>query len=180
MRRILGNIAIVSALLLTITCAYAQETAAAIDVRGDILKPRQWTVSDLKGQFAKDIQTIKFSTGTDQPLHTGTGVPLISLLQAATPRIETTPKHYDLSFLVIIEARDGYRVYFSLAELLPACGRAQAWLILDMDGKALPDKEAPVRLAVLSDQEHDRYIWGIAKITLVDGTKLANQLSTSR
>jgi len=46
-----------------------------------------------------------------------------------------------------------------------------------MDGNALADKEVPARLAILSDKGHDRYICGIAKITLVDGTRLAARLS---
>jgi DMSO/TMAO reductase YedYZ molybdopterin-dependent catalytic subunit len=161
-------------------CAYAQQNVTSIEIGGDILKPRQWTISDLKQQFAKDIQTVKFSTGTDQAQHSGTGIPLLSLVQAGEPKNESTPKHYDLSFFVIIEARDNYRVYFSLAELLPACGNAQAWLVWDMDAKALPEKEAPVRLVVSSDKGHDRYIYGIARVTLVDGTKLAARLTLGK
>lgn len=160
--------------------ATAQDSVPLIDIRGDVLNARQWTVSDLKQKFADELKSIKYTTGTDNEQHTGTGIPLISLLQASTPRTEKIPKHYDLTFLVILEAKDNYRVYFSLAELLPACGHAQAWLILDMDGKALPGKEAPVRLAVLSDQGHDRYLYGISSITLVDGTKLAAQLPSVR
>lgn len=180
MRRIEICVTFVLVFVLIGICASAQDSGEAIEVRGDIIKPRQWPVRDLKQQFAKEIQTVKFTTGTDQSQHTGTGIPLVSLLQAATPKTETTPKHYDLSFLVILEGRDSYRVYFSLAELLPACGHASAWLIVDMDGKPLPDKEAPVRLVVLSDQGHDRYLYGIARITLVDGTKLAGRLSAGR
>ncbi len=161
-------------------CANAQDSAASIDVRGDVLNARQWTVLDLRQKFADELKPIKFTNGTDQEQHMGTGIPLISLLKASAPKTEEIPKHYDLTFLVILEAKDNYRVYFSLAELLPACGHAQAWLILDMDGKALPGKEAPVRLAVLSDQGHDRYLYGIARITLVDGTKLAAQLPSGR
>ena len=180
MRKALGSALLSAAILLLGQCARAQESAASFAVQGDILNPRQWTVSDLRQQFAKEIQTVRFTTGTDQKQHTGTGVPLITLLQAATPKTEKVPKHYDLTFLVILEAHDNYRVFFSLAELLPACGRAQAWLILDTDGKALQGKEAPVRLAILSDQGHDRYLYGIASVTLVDGTKLAAQLSARR
>ncbi len=158
--------------------AYAQDLT--IDIGGDVLNPRQWTPSDLKQRFAKEIQTVKFSTGIDQAQHTGTGILLVSLLQAAGPKVEKTPKHYDLSFFVLLEGRDKYRVYFSLAELLQACGHAQAWLLLDMDGKPLAENEAPARLAVLSDQGHDRYLYAIARITLVDGTKIADQRSAGR
>jgi len=53
-------------------------------------------------------------------------------------------------------------------------------VVFEVDWKPRSEKEAPVRLAVLSDKGHDRYIWGIVTITLVDGTKLANQLSAAR
>ena len=180
MRHVFGVAAVFAAILLVAQCVKAQESAATLAVRGDVLKPGQWSVADLKQQFAKEIQTIKFATEADRAQHIGTGIPIISLLQAATAKTEKVPKHYDLTFLVILEAHDSYRVFFSLAELLPACGRAQAWLVWDMDGKALSGKEAPFRLVVLSDQGHDRYIYGIASVTLVDGTKLATQLSAGR
>jgi hypothetical protein len=108
------------------------------------------------------------------------GIPLISLLQEASPKTEKVPKHYDLTFLVIIEAHDLYQVFFSLAELLPACGNAQAYLIWDVDGKPLSANEAPFRLIVSSDRGHDGNIYGIASITLVDGTKLASQLAAGQ
>jgi len=175
------NLAMIAVVFLcATTCVYSQDTPTSVEIRGDVLKPGRRTAADLRSQFTKEIQSIKFSTATDQPEHTGTGIPLTSLLQAAAPKVEKTPKHYDLSFFVIIEGRDGYRVYFSLAELLAPGGHAQAWLVFEVDGKPLTEKEAPVRLAVLSDKGHDRYIWGITKITLVDGTKLANQLSAAR
>ncbi len=180
MRHFAGASAITAVVLVMRLWANVQEPAASIELCGDILKPRQWTMSDLRQQFGKEIKTLKFSTGTDKAPHTGSGFPLVSLLQAAIPKTEKTPKHYDLSFFVILEAHDNYHVYFSLAELLPSCGHAQAFLILDMDGKALPDKEAPIRLVVLSDQAPDRYIFGISRVTLVDGTKLAPQISAGR
>lgn len=154
----------------------AQDSSATIAVRGDVQKPGEWTVQAIRQQFAKQAQAVTFTAGDNQPM-VGTGIPLYSLIQEAAPRTGKAPKHYDLSFLVILEARDGYRVYFSLAELTPQCGNAQAWLVWEVGGKPLSEKEAPFRLAVLSDQGHDRYIYAIAAMTLVDGTKLANRLA---
>lgn len=180
MRRLSGFAMLVAAVLLTGHSVFAQETVATLAVRGDILKPGQWSVVDLKQQFAKEVQTVRFSPGADKPQQVGTGIPLVSLIQAAAPKIEKVPKHYDLTFLVILEARDSYRVFFSLAELLPQCGHAQVWLVWDVDGKPLSGNEAPLRLVVLSDRGHDRYIYGIVGVNLVDGTKLATQLATGR
>ena len=133
--------------------------------------------SDVRQQFADKIQRVPFATGENKEQHTGTGIPLVALLLKAGLRTQQTPKHYDLSFFVIVEAHDGYRAYFSLAELLPANGHASAFLIWDVDGKPLPAKETPFRLIAASDRDADRSIYGIATIRLVDGTKLANQLS---
>jgi DMSO/TMAO reductase YedYZ molybdopterin-dependent catalytic subunit len=166
---------ITMAVLFAACCVFSQNPAT-VAVRGDVVKPHQWSMEELKQQFSKDVQTIKIPSGKEQAQQTGTGIPLLSLIQAASLKVETTPKHYDLTFLAVVEAHDSYRVFFSLAELLPQCGNAQAWLIWDMDGKPLSGKEAPLRLIVLSDRGHDRQIYGIASITLVDGTKLAARL----
>ncbi len=156
---------------------FAQGPATGLAIRGDVSKPGVWSVDDLKQQFAKEVQTFKFTLGEDKQQKTGTGVPLLSLIKAAELKTEKTPKHYDLSFMVIIEAHDGYRAYFSYAELSPRVGHAEAWLVWDVDGKPLSGKEAPLRLVVSSDRAPDRCIYGIASMTLVDGIKLANQLA---
>jgi hypothetical protein len=179
MRSIVQSVILFLGILAPAHNALAQVPSATLAVRGDIQKPAEWTVEALKQQFAKQAQTVKFTTG-DKQERVGTGIPLYSLIQEAAPKLEKTPKHYDLSFFVILEARDGYRVYFSLAELTPQCGHAQVWLDWDVDGKPLSGDEAPLRLVVSSDQGHDRYIYGISSITLMDGTRLANQLAGRR
>jgi DMSO/TMAO reductase YedYZ molybdopterin-dependent catalytic subunit len=179
MRSIVQGIILFAGVFAPAHYALAQVSSATLTVRGDIQKPGEWTVETLRQQFAKQTQTVKFTAG-DKQQNVGTGIPLYSLIQEAALKTEKAPKHYDLSFLVILEARDSYRVYFSLAELAPQCGHAQVWLIWDIDGKPLSDKEAPFRLVVSSDQGHDRHIYGISTLTLVDGTKLANQLAGRR
>jgi hypothetical protein len=170
----------ISAAMLFVTgFALAQEPTTVM-VRGDVLKSRQWSIEDLKKQFPQEVQSIKFSLSKDKPQQTATGIPLLSLIKAAEPRIEKTQKHYDLTFLVILEARDSYRIFFSLAELLPQCGNGQAWLVWDVDGKPFSGKEAPFSLIVLSDRGHDRHIYGIATIRVVDGIKLATRLAAEQ
>ena len=158
----------------------AWDAGAMLTVHGDVLHPGPRTVADLKEKFSKEIQNVEFTSGMDKQKHTGTGIPLSSLLVAVGPKNEKVPKHHDLTFFVVLQALDHYRVFFSLAELLPACGRAQAWLVWEVDGKPLAGKEAPFRLVVLSDQGHDRFIYGIATITLLDGTKIVNQLAVGK
>jgi hypothetical protein len=157
--------------------AFAQSQDAGLSIRGDVLKPCLWSINDLKRQFAAEVQAIQFTLGENKQQRTGTGIPLLSLIKAAKLKTQKEPKHYDLSFLVIVEARDGYRAHFSFAELSSECGHANVWLFWDVDGKPLSGKEAPLRLVVSTDRDPDRCIYGIASITLVDGTQLANRLA---
>jgi len=167
------------AVLFTVSYVLAQEPTTVM-VRGDVLKPREWSISDIKQQFSNEIQTIKLPAGKDGQQQAATGVPLIALIKAAELRVEKTPKHYDLTFLVYIQAHDAYRVFFSLAELMPQGSNQQAWLVWDVDGKPLSGKEAPYRLVVLGEGAHDRQIYGVTSINLVDGTKLANRLNAGQ
>jgi DMSO/TMAO reductase YedYZ molybdopterin-dependent catalytic subunit len=166
--------------VLTLHFAAAQDSASTLSIRGDIQKPVHWSVEALKMQFAGQAQQIKFAAGKDKQLKVGTGVSLLSVVQAAALKTDQSVRHHDLKFLVILEATDSYRVFFSLAELMPQCGHAQAWLIWSVDGKPLSEKESPVRLVVSSDQGADRYIYGISTISLVDGDKLAKQLKADQ
>ena len=179
MRSYLKTVILFTAVLLTAHSVFSQSAASGIMIRGDVLKPGSWSVDDLKRQFAKDIQTVKLAIGEDKQQKTAVGIPLFTLINAAELKTEKTPKHYDLSFIVIVEASDAYRVFFSLAELMPKNGQPQVWLVWEVDGKPLSGKEVPLRL-VSTDRGADRSIYGIGSMTLVDGIKLANQLASSK
>ena len=169
------------ALLHPLNCLSAQDAATTLSIRGDVQKPVRWSIDQLKERFAGQIKEVKF-IDADKSQKIGTGIQLLSVIQACGPRIEKDTKwtlkdtlHHDLSFLVILEARDSYKVFFSLAELMQWFGNAQAWLLWNVNGKPLSGKQAPLWL-VVSGQGFDRNIYGIEKITVVDGIKLANQL----
>jgi hypothetical protein len=149
-------------------------------MRGDLQKTVQWSVDDLKSKFAAQVQEVKFAGGMDKATHVGTGVSLLSLIQGVALKTDSAVKHHDLKFLVIVEAHDGYRVFFSLAELMPQGGQAQAYLLWNVDGKPLSGKEAPFRLVVPTDKAGDRAIFGVTQIMLADGVKLANQIKAGQ
>jgi len=161
----------VLAALLSAGSVFAQRNS--LEIRGDVQKPRTWSVDDIKKQFAGEIQTVKSTFGREKEERTSTGIPLVSLLKAAEFKVEKTPKHYDLSFIVIIEAYDGYHAYFTFAELAGAAKETPVLLIWEENGKPIPDDETPFRLRAGGN---DRSIFGITRITLVDGVKLTNSL----
>ena len=161
----------VLAALLPVGSAFAQRNF--LEIRGDVQKPRSWSVDDVKKQFAVEIQTRKRTFGPDKRELSSTGIPLISLLKAAEFKTAKTQKHYDLSFLVIIEAHDGYRAWFTFAELAEGEKENPVLLVWEENGKPVPENEAPFRLRAGGG---DRSIYGITRITLVDGVKLADSM----
>jgi len=167
--------ALAAVVLLASLCLLAQDRAAKLSARGDVQNPMEWSIEELKTQFAGKIQDVKFLSGKEKQSRVGIGIPLLSVIQAAGLKTDKGIRHHDLKYMAIVEAYDSYQAFFSVAELMPEVGNAQAWLVWNVDGKPLPEKEAPLRLVVSSDQAGHRQIFGVVKIILVDGAKLAGQ-----
>ncbi|MCL1933122.1 MAG: molybdopterin-dependent oxidoreductase [Candidatus Azobacteroides sp.] len=145
----------------------------SLEIRGDVQKPCVRSVDDIKKKFADEIQSVTFTFGRDKKEITYTGIPLISLLNAAKLKTEETPKHHYLTFIVIVEAHDKYRAFFTFAELAAGENKNPVMLVWEENGKPLPDKELPFRLR---GTDPDRSIYCIKRITVVDGIKLADRL----
>src|SRR5262249_23241651 len=60
--------------------------------------------------------------------------------------------------VIIIEAKDGYRVSFSLLEFDPATSEKLVLLADHRDGKPLGEKEGPFRLVIPDDKRQIRWI----------------------
>jgi hypothetical protein len=178
MRQFFKTFILYAVVFATLRCVSAQD-GTTLSMRGDIQKSIQWSVEEVKTKFAGQVQDVKFTAGMDKLVKVGTGVPLLSLIQAVTLKTDPAVKHHDLKFLIIVEATDGFRVVFSSAELMPQGGQAQAWLIWNVDGKPITGKEAPFRLVVPTDKAADRAIFGVNQVILVDGVKLATQMKAN-
>lgn len=153
----------------------AQDPAPTLSVKGDVQKPVQFTIEDLKTRFAGQVQKVSF-TGRDKQQMTGTGLSVAGIVQAAGLKTDAQIRHHELKFFVIFEAKDSYQAFFALAELVPVHGGSpKAFLVWEVDGKPLDEKDAPLRL-VLTSNGQAREIRAVTSITLVDGVELANQL----
>ena len=95
------------------------------------------------------------------------GVPLFALLRASGAVPEGALRSAQLSRYVLVDARDGYRVLFSLAELDPGTGKRDAWLVDRCDGAALDDKDGPLRLLVPGDARAARSVRQVESISVV-------------
>ena len=86
------------------------------------------------------------------------GVPLVALLRHAGAMPATELRGPQLARFVRVEARDGYRVVFSLGELDPATGGRRVVVVDRCDGKPLGDDVGPLRLIVPEDARPARWL----------------------
>lgn len=130
----------------------------------------EWTVDRIKKDLAAEVKDVPYQS--HGKAYVGRGVPLLSLLKASgcaveikmDPKADPKVKLPALRLVVAIEARDGYAVAFSLAELLPEIGNRPAWVLFEIDGKPLTDRDAPLKLVVPSDDMPARGIRAIESI----------------
>jgi hypothetical protein len=96
------------------------------------------------------------------------GVPLVALLRHAGAMPETELRGAQLARVVRADARDGYRVVFSLGELDPATGARRVFVVDRCDGKPLGDDVGPLRLLVPGDARPARWVRQLQSITVED------------
>jgi DMSO/TMAO reductase YedYZ molybdopterin-dependent catalytic subunit len=94
------------------------------------------------------------------------GVPLAELLKRAGQPLGEDLRGSLLSKYVLVVARDGYRVLFSLPEVDPAFTEGRIIVADRVDGKPLPDREGPLRLVIPSEKREARWIRMIEKIEI--------------
>ncbi len=93
-------------------------------------------------------------------------VPLQRLLAESGLVLDSLRGH-DLGKVVIAEARDGYRVVFSLGELAPQLGKRTVYVAFGRDGGAIPDEDGPFRLVVPDDMRASRSIRQLETLRVV-------------
>lgn len=84
------------------------------------------------------------------------GVSLVDLLRRAKAMDDAPLKGEALSRVVVVTARDAYRVAFTLAELDPMLGARRVYVVDRCDGKPLDAEAGPLRLLVPEDQRGAR------------------------
>lgn len=72
------------------------------------------------------------------------------------------------AWTIIAEARDGYRVVFSVAELDPKLGPSRVWLAYETTSGPIAAAEAPYRLIVPTDARLARSIHQLVRLRVVD------------
>ncbi|TKR30758.1 molybdopterin-binding oxidoreductase [Luteimonas gilva] len=95
------------------------------------------------------------------------GVALDALLRATGALPADKLPGPQLARYVLVGARDGYRVLYSLAELDPGTGKRRALLVDRCNGAALGEEDGPLRLIAPEDARPARWVRQVKSITVV-------------
>jgi len=125
-------------------------------------KSQQWTAANLAGL---PNETVQFTDPERRNVIRYSGVPLMALLvELGVPQ---RPKGKDLRLYVVAEARDGYKVVFSLGEVSPEVHDGSVLLADSADGKPLGDDGGPIELVCSGDRSPARWIRDVASIRVI-------------
>lgn len=95
------------------------------------------------------------------------GIAISELLMSLSAPRGATLRGPTMSMALLITAKDGYQVVFSLAEL-DATFRQQNIILADLvDGKPLDVHEGPLMIVSAGDLRHSRWIRQVERIALV-------------
>lgn len=76
-----------------------------------------------------------------------------------------------LRLVVVAEARDGYAVVYSLAELSPDLGARRGIVALEQDGQPLSEKDGPLRIVLEGEKRPARWIRQLERLRIVPVAK---------
>lgn len=102
----------------------------------------------------------------DVPAQFG-GVPLATLLSIAGVQLGDKLRGPRMAAALLVEAADGYKVVFALAELDPAFATREIILADRRDGKPLDGKEGPLRIVAPGDKRPARWVRQVTSLKVM-------------
>ena len=135
----------------------------SIRVDGDV--PHPYTLRDV------DLRTMPRQSITasehEGPPARFEGIPLTDILIRAGAEFGAALRGERLAAYVLVEAYDGYRVVFAIAELDPAFSNKVVILADRMNGAPLPAAAGPARIVVSDEARAARWIRQVTRIRLL-------------
>ena len=115
----------------------------------------------LLGKVSRDVR-LEDTSGNVTVYH---GAALLEVLEKSGLELKTMAgERKTAAEVVLVTARDGYTVVFSVGELRMNRANPKVFLVSETSAGPLPDNEGPVRLIVYGDVVRSAY--GLAKIEL--------------
>ena len=143
------------------TTAPAREPVLKVEVEGG--KTLALTAKDL-AKFARREAKAKAHDGKEAVY---AGFDLSEILVAAGARLgKDELRGKELGAYLVVEAADGYRAVFALAELSADFTDRLVMLADTRDGRPLGDKHGPWQLIVPDDKKHGRWVRQVAVLKI--------------
>ncbi len=144
----------------------AQDTAAALHVRGAVKKELSLSIADLA-----HMPRTMLRVGAPGKETAYEGVWLAKILEDAGAPLGGALRGKALTTFVVAGAHDGYHVVFSLAEIDPSFTDNQILIADTADGKPLASDQGPLRLVVPKDKPGARWVRMLETIEVAQFTK---------
>jgi DMSO/TMAO reductase YedYZ molybdopterin-dependent catalytic subunit len=150
----------------TVTWAQPATEHPVVKITGELRTPMVLSIDDL-ARFTQINVTRKDHDGKD---YTYKGVPLEMILQKAGVTLGKNLRGKNLAKYVLIEAADGYKVVFALAELDEEFTDRPIILATEIDGKPVPAAEGPFRIIVQGEKKPARCIKQVIAIKVLSAS----------
>lgn len=153
--RIAGALLVVF-LICPVSSVIAQDgkpAQAALVLSGEVDPPLQFTLDDIA---AMPRTTLHIVDKGEENIYSGTL--LIELLKQAGVETWERERRTHLAKYVLVEAADGYRAIFALAELDSGLTHGEVLLADSIDGQPFPPGQGPLRIVAPADKRHARWI----------------------
>ena len=138
----------------------------SLDLRGDQQKPRRISASELQKLPRAEVWTADPLCSGKEIVYSGT--PFAEVLKAGglPPGSGMGGIREIVTMTVVIEAADGHRAVFSLAELYPDFLDRVTLLADTKDKQPLPISEGPFRIIVPSEKRRGRWVCQVKAVTV--------------
>jgi DMSO/TMAO reductase YedYZ molybdopterin-dependent catalytic subunit len=165
--------AFLAALFVPVISVAARQSAPAqavtgpseFKIGGAVTMPLVVTAADLKQMPRKTIRVV--NTHNNNKTEEYGGVPLaLFLARAGVPQGDQIRGPWMTAY-VLVQAADGYRVIFSLAELDSSFLDSELLVADTMDGAPLAGDEGPYKLIAPHDKRPGRWVRMVQSITVV-------------
>jgi DMSO/TMAO reductase YedYZ molybdopterin-dependent catalytic subunit len=131
-----------------------QAKKPSLRISGEVERPLNLSGDDLAKLPRRSLRA-KDHSGKEAEFE---GVPLIEVLKLAGVKFGEGLRGKNLELYLVVEASDGYRAVYALPELDPAYTDKIIILADKRDGKAMDDREGPLRIVVPDEKRHARWV----------------------
>lgn len=129
------------------------QAPATLRIGGDVPRPLELSERDLRAMSHVSVR----ATDHGKAPAVYEGVPLVALLERAGVTFGAQLRGPRLATYVVVDAVDGYRVTFAVAELDSAFSGKQVLVVDRKDGAPLSAEEGPLRLVVPDEKRPARW-----------------------